>query len=222
MFLALKVRKICKVVIIDDHPVFLTVMGELLHNNSEFSVVGLARSGQEGLELCSRTPSDLVLLDMMMPGMSGLELIAGLRRQNPEVLLLVISGLMTKELIHMAIAAGANGYFSKSKSVEELFHAIRSVAEGNTEMTPDEADALRWAVRQRKAHKAISPNDLRLLRLYADDLPIKEIAQRTGHTTSSIYKALKRIRLQLDVRTDWGLRSAAERFGLTAQKEMQE
>jgi DNA-binding NarL/FixJ family response regulator len=216
------VRKICKVVIVDDHPVFLTVLGELLQNNLEFSVVGRARNGEEGLEVCARTQPDLVLLDMMMPGMSGLELIAGLRRQLPKVLLLAVSGLMTKELIHMAIAAGANGYFSKSRSIEELFQTLRALVDGNAEMTPDEAGALRWAVRERQMHKAISANDLRLLRLYSDDLPIKQIALETGRTASSVYKALKRIRQQLNVKTDWDLRLAAKRFGLAGYKETQE
>jgi DNA-binding NarL/FixJ family response regulator len=216
------VQKKCKIVIVDDHPVFLTVLGELLRDRLDFSVVGMARNGQDGLEICAQAQPDLVLLDMMMPGMSGLELISILKRQNPGVLVLAISGMMTKELIHMAFMAGANGYFSKSRSIEELFQTLRALSEGRAEMTQEEAGALRWAVRERRLRNDITPRDLQLLRLFSDDLPIKEIALRTGRTASSIYKAFKRIRLRLDVKTDWDLRIAAKGFGLAGCKEMPE
>jgi DNA-binding NarL/FixJ family response regulator len=215
-------KKKCKIVIIDDHPVFLSVLGELLKQQLGFLVVGLSRSGEEGLEICGRTKPDLVLVDMMMPGMSGLEVIKFLRKQDPDVLLLAISGLITKELICSAFMAGVSGYFSKSRSTEELLDKLRAMSEGDTEMTLEEAEALRWAVRERRLRSDISMKDLQLLRLYSDDLPIKEIAQRTGRTVSSTYKAFRRIRQQLDAKTDWDLRLIARRFGLAAYKEIPE
>jgi two-component system, NarL family, response regulator LiaR len=213
------VKKNCKVVIVDDHPVFVTLLGDLLRNKLDFSVVGLAQSGQEGLEVCAKTRPDLVLIDMMMPGLSGLELIKLLRRQNPKVMLLAISGLVTKDLIHTALMAGANAYFSKSRSIDELLHKLRAMSEGRAEMTPEEADALRWAVRERRLRTQISTRDLQLLRLFSDELPVKEIAVRTGRTPSAVYKAFKRIRQRLDTRTDGDLRLAAKGLGLLGSKE---
>jgi len=213
------VQKKRKIVIIDDHPVFLTLLGDLLRHKLDFSVVGFAHSGQEGLKVCAKTKPDLVMVDMMMPGMSGLELIKSLRRENPKVLLLAISGIVTKELIHMAFMAGANRYFSKARSIEELLHTLRAMSEGRTEMTPEEADALRWAVRERRLRSEISSRDLELLRLFSDELPVKEIAVKTGRTASGVYKAFRRIRQRLDTKTDRDLRLAAQRFGLEGSTE---
>lgn len=208
-----------KIVIIDDHPVFLSLLGDLLRHKLDFSVVGFASSGQEGLKVCAKTKPDLVMVDMMMPGMSGLELIKSLRRENPKVLLLAISGIVTKELIHMAFMAGANRYFSKARSIEELLHTLQAMSEGRTEMTPEEADALRWAVRERRLRSEISNKDLELLRLFSDELPVKEIALKTGRTASGVYKAFRRIRQRLDTKTDRDLRLAARRFGLEGSTE---
>ena len=218
-FFVIQVQKKRKIVIIDDHPVFLSLLGDLLRHKLDFSVVGFASSGQEGLKVCAKTKPDLVMVDMMMPGMSGLELIKSLRRENPKVLLLAISGIVTKELIHMAFMAGANRYFSKARSIEELLHTLQAMSEGRTEMTPEEADALRWAVRERRLRSEISNKDLELLRLFSDELPVKEIALKTGRTASGVYKAFRRIRQRLDTKTDRDLRLAARRFGLEGSTE---
>ncbi len=212
-------KKKYKVVIVDDHPVFVTLLGDLLHQRLGFAIVGLAQNGQEGLEICRTSQPDLVLVDMMMPGMCGLELIKLLRRQNPKAKLLAISGLVTMELIHMAFTAGANAYFSKSRSVDELLQRLKAMSEGRVEISPEEADALRWAVRRRKLRTEISITDLQLLRLFTDELPVKEIAERTGRTPSAVYKAFKRIRQRLETKTDWELRLAAKGLGLLGPKE---
>jgi DNA-binding NarL/FixJ family response regulator len=208
------VQKKCKIAIIDDHPMFTTLLGELLKDKLDIEVVGVASSGKEGLEMCTLTKPDLVLIDMMMPGMSGLELIKFLRRQNPKIMLLAVSGYVEKDLINMALVAGANGYFSKSRSIDELLHKLNEMSEGRIETSPEEADALRWAARERRLRSEISTNDLQLLRLFLDELPVKEIAVLTGRTTSGVYKAFKRIKKRLDIKTDRDLREAAKGFGL--------
>ena len=214
-----EVQKKCKVVIVDDHPVYMTLLGDLLKRRLGFSVVGMAQSGQDGLEICRKTEPDLVLIDMMMPEMSGLELIKHLRRQTPRVMLLAVSGSVTRELIHMAFVAGANAYFSKSRSIEELLGKLEALSKGRSEMTPEEADALRWALRERRLRTEISTRDLQLLRLFSDEVPVKEIALRTGRTPSAVYKAFKRIRQRLDAKTDRELRVAAKGLGLVGSKE---
>lgn len=203
-----------KIVIIDDHPVFVTLLVDLLQNKLGFVVAGFAHGGPEGLRVCAKERPELVMIEMMMPGMSGLELIKALRRGNPRIVVLAMSGVVTKELIHMAFMAGANRYFSKARSIEELLHTLQAMSEGRAEMTPEEADALRWAVRERRLRSDISSRDLELLRLFSDELPVKEIAERTGRTASGVYKALKRIRQRLDTKTDRDLRQASKRFGL--------
>jgi DNA-binding NarL/FixJ family response regulator len=214
------VQKKCKLVIVDDHPMFLTLLGELLQNKLDIEVVGVAHSGEEGLEVCTRTQPDLVLIDMLMPGMSGLELIKILRKRSSKIMLLAISGYVTKDLINMALIAGANGYFSKSKSIEELLQKLQEMSEGRSEMTPEEAEAVRSAMRERRLRREISTNDLQLLRLFLEELPVKEIAVLTGRTSSGVYKALKRIKKRLEIKTDGELREAAKGLGLVSSKGM--
>lgn len=213
------VQKKCKIVIVDDHPVFVTLLADLLRQEFGFPVVGLAQSGREGLEICRATQPDLVLADMMMPGMSGLELIKLLRRQNPDITLLAISGQATNALIHMAFVAGANGYLSKSWSIDELLRRLHATTEGKAEMTGEEADALRWAVRERKLRSEMSNGDLQLLQLFSDEVPVKEIALRTGRTSSSVYRAFERIRQRFDTKTDRELRDVAMGLGLFGSME---
>jgi DNA-binding NarL/FixJ family response regulator len=193
---------------------FQTLLGELLKDKLDVEVVGVASSGKEGLEMCTRTKPDLVLIDMMMPGMSGLELIKFLRHRDPNIMLLALSGYGEKDLIHTALVAGANGYFSKSRSIDELLQKLTEMTEGRIEPSQEEADALRWAARERRIRSEISTNDLQLLRLFLDELPVKEIAVLTGRTTSGVYKAFKRIKKRLDIKTDRDLREAAKGFGL--------
>ncbi|HEY1849196.1 MAG TPA: response regulator transcription factor [Opitutaceae bacterium] len=214
-----EVQKKCKIVIVDDHPVYVTLLGDLLGQRLGFAVVGSAQNGQDGLEICRKARPDLVMVDMLMPEMSGLELIKHLRRERPDVLLLAVSGMVTRELIHMAFVAGANAYFSKSRSIEELLGKLDAMSKGRSEMTPEEADALRWALRERRLRAEISTKDLQLLRLFSDEVPVKKIAVRTGRTPSAVYKAFKRIMQRLDAKTNRELRVAARGLGLLGSKE---
>ncbi len=207
------------VVIIDDHPLFLTVLGDLLSQTPGFSVVGMARTGQEGLDLCERTQPEIVLLDMMMPGMSGLELLTKLRQRSRESLLLPFSGLATEQIMHMAILAGANGYISKSESIEEFIRILRAICDGKAALSVNEASALRSVVRDRLTHKSISLEDLEILRLFSGDVPVKDIAAQTGRTGSAVYKALQRTKRHFDAKSNADLRAVAQRLGLGACKE---
>ena len=206
--------KPAKVAIIDDHPVLSSVLAELLSREPDFLVVGTAASGTEGLELCARTQPSLVLLDMVMPGTSGLEVIARLRQQNPDATVLAFSGMDSKELANMAFLAGAHNYVSKSSSIEDLLRSLRATRDGRVDTTPEMATALRWAVLERRTHQTLSTGDMEILRLYVENKSVKEVADQVGHTSSAVYKVLKKIRDRLDVKTFWELRLSAERLGL--------
>jgi DNA-binding NarL/FixJ family response regulator len=119
----------------------------------------------------------------------------------------------------MAFVAGANGYLSKSWSIDELLRRLHATTEGKAEMTGEEADALRWAVRERKLRSEMSNGDLQLLQLFSDEVPVKEIALRTGRTSSSVYRAFERIRQRFDTKTDRELRDVAMGLGLFGSME---
>ena len=206
--------KPAKVAIIDDHPVLSSVLAEILSREPDFRVVGTAASGTEGLELCARTQPSLVLLDMVMPGTSGLEVITRLRQQNPDAAVLAFSGMYSKELANMAFLAGAHNYVSKSSSIEDLLRSLRAVRDGRVDTTPEMAAALRWSVLERRIHKTLSTGDMEILQLYVQNKSVKEVACQVGHTSSAVYKVLKKLRNRLAVKTFWELRLSAEPFGL--------
>ncbi|MBI5769922.1 MAG: response regulator transcription factor [Verrucomicrobia bacterium] len=208
-----------KVVIIDDHPLFTNVLKDVLAEDSEYAVVGVAQRADDALEVCAKTEPNLVLVDIMMPGVSGLELLVRLREVHRDTLLVAVSGLTTKEAIHMALSMGANAFIPKTTSIEELLRALKSLRAGKAELTPEEAAALRWAVREQRAWKTVQSADVEVLRLFSQGKPVKEIADQTGRTPSAIYKTLHKNKRRFEVRTDWELRLAAMRLGLTECRE---
>ncbi len=209
----------CRIVLVDDHPLFLTVFKDVVIQTGEYEVVGVATNGQDAIELCARTKPDLVLLDMMLPGISGLELIGVLRSRVPGATLVALSGLVTKEVIHLAILAGANSYIPKSVSVEELLGILQSLRKGRAGLSIDEAEALRWAVRERRIQKEVSPDELEVLRLFARSVPVKEIAVQTQRTESAVYKMLQKNKRRFALKNNWELLQYAERLGLAGCRE---
>lgn len=190
------------------------MLKEVLGQSGDFTVVGIAHGGLEGLELCVQTKPDMVLVDVMLPGMSGLEIVSRLRQLDSHVLLVAISGLTTKEAIHTVLSMGASAFVPKSIPTEELLLILQSVVTGTVQMRSEEAEALRWAVRNQRAYKAIMPDDVAVLRLFAQGITVKEIAIKMGLTESSIYKTLRKNKQRLGATSDWDLRLAAQRLGL--------
>ncbi len=212
-------KRPCRLIIVDDHPLFTTVLKDVLNQSEDFTVIGVARGGQEGLELCIQTKPELVLLDLMMPGMSGLELLVRLQQLDSQALLVAISGLTTKEAIHMALSMGACAFVSKSTSIEELLSTLQALRTGAARLSQQEAEALRWAVREQRANKTILPEDLEVLRLFAQGITVKEIADTMGKSSSAIYKTLRKNKRRFEVTSDWDLRLAAMRLGLAECRE---
>jgi NarL family two-component system response regulator LiaR len=207
---------ICKVAIIDDHPLFLTILKDILNQTGEYEVIGVATNGKAALELCQQSRPDVVFVDLMLPGISGLELITVLRRELPEAKLVAFSGLETKEAVHLAIIAGAQSYISKSISVDEFLQKLQALPKGQAKLSLAEAETLRWVVRERRIYKEIGAEELEVLRLFAHAMSVKEIADRTQLSDSAVYKILQKNKRRFDLRSYWDLRLFTERLGLAA------
>jgi two-component system invasion response regulator UvrY len=118
-----------KVLLVDDHPVVRDGYRRLLENSADIRVIAEAGSGEEACELYAKQGADVVVLDLNMPGIGGLETIRRLRARDPEVRILVFSMHDNKVMIERALAAGAAGYLSKSSVAAQMIDAIHSVAE---------------------------------------------------------------------------------------------
>ena len=125
-----------RVLIADDHPVVRSGLRALMETEPGMEVVGEAADGEEAIEKTSQLQPDVVLLDLMMPKVNGVEAIEGIRHRSPDVRLLVLTSFAQDEFLFPAIKAGALGYLLKDSSPEELLEAIRRVNEGESSLHP--------------------------------------------------------------------------------------
>ena len=150
-----------KVLIADDHPVVRQGLRQMLAVESDLTVVGEARNGQEVVELSRKVPWEVAVLDYNMPGKNGLELIKELRQRYPGRAVLILSMYPEDRYAVRALKAGAAGYLTKESAPDELVSAIRKVAGGGRYVTPDagrEAGArARGQPRQAAARDAVGP-----------------------------------------------------------------
>jgi two-component system NarL family response regulator len=162
-----------RVLVIDDHPVVRRGLHSMLDGESGITVVGLASSGKEGLQLAEKLNPDVVLLDLRMPGMGGVEVIAALRTSNPESKILVLTNYQLDEDIFNALDAGALGYLLKSSSQEDVVEALRAVNKGKRRVPAELAQRLA----ERVGRSSLSARELEVLQLVALGHTNKEIAQ---------------------------------------------
>ena len=208
-----------KVFVVEDHEMVATVFVELLTRSTEFEVVGTARDGAAAATQIALLRPDIVLLDLLMPGSGGLELMTVLQRERSAPKIVVCSGVDTDQAHEAAIALGALAFVAKSASVEELLETLRDVAANRVRLTPRMAESLRQLVRSRDTQKPLCAQDLAVLRQLATDHTPKEIAAATGLTVSGVYKIRRRICARTGASRGRDFRSAAARLGLIDTSE---
>jgi two-component system NarL family response regulator len=163
-----------QVLVVDDHPVVRQGLQSMLDGESGVRVVGMASSGEEGLLLAQRLNPDVVLLDLRMPDMGGVEVIVALRASKFESKVLVLTNYQLDEDIFKALEAGALGYLLKSASQEEVIDAIRAVSQGKRRIPP----ALAMRLTERLGRSSLSTREQEVLELVAEGLTNKEIARK--------------------------------------------
>lgn len=163
-----------KIMIVDDHAVLREGIHYLCLTASDLTLVGEAANGEDALELCYRLQPDLVLLDLMMPGMDGIATTKAIRKQCPEVKILILTCFTTEDLVHQAIEAGANSYILKDASTEEIINAIRLTYHGLSIMSPDVTEILAAIP---PSDMILTPRQLQVLKLMAQGLNNNQIGK---------------------------------------------
>ena len=125
-----------KVLIVDDHTVVRDGLGIMLEREKDFHVVGQAKNGLEAVEMARDRRPEVILMDLRMPELDGVEAMWRIRSEDPQVNFIVLTTFDTDEYIFDAIEAGAKGYLLKDASREELFHAVRAVNQGESLIQP--------------------------------------------------------------------------------------
>jgi len=174
------------ILIADDHE--LTGMGirQFLANQSDVEVVGMAVDGAMAVDLASELRPDIVLMDLVMPELDGVEATRRITAQLPGVRVLVLTSFSDRERILDAIDAGAVGYLLKDAPPDDLLRGIRAVARGESPLSPKAAQALLAARKERVEAQDLSPRETEVLILVANGLANKQIARELGISQKTV------------------------------------
>jgi two-component system NarL family response regulator len=186
---------VIRVLIADDHPVVCLGLLGIINGQPDMLVVGQARSGTQAVALARKHSPDVILMDLRMPEMSGVEAIAAIRAERPESAVIVLTTYQGDEDIRKAIAAGAQAYLVKGMSHLKLLDAIRSVHAGNQYFPR----SIRNSVPGKLNKSALSPRELDILRLIVKGLSNQEIAEALSITRGTVKWHVNIILRRLDV-----------------------
>lgn len=172
-----------RVLIVDDHPVVRQGVRSLLVNHSDIQVVAEAESAASLFATLNGNPPDVILLDVRMPGPSGIEITQRLKRERPSIKVIILTTYEDDEILFGALRAGADGYLLKSTSPEILASSIRSVARGERLMSPGLVDKMMrqfqdLAAQKVRADSGLTDHELQVLQLVAGGATNKEIADK--------------------------------------------
>jgi NarL family two-component system response regulator LiaR len=176
------------VLLVDDHAVVRSGLAAFLLAYDDLELVGEASSGQEALKLCESNQPDVILMDLVMPGMDGAEATGLIRQQCPQVQVIALTSFKEQDLVEGAIKAGAISYLLKDVSADELAEAIRAAAEGTPTLAPEAAQVLIRATRkpERKPGIDLTDREREVLSLMIDGMNNKQIAQELVVSVSTI------------------------------------
>ena len=177
-----------RVLIVDDHAVVRNGLRFFLLAAEGLELVGEAASGEEALTQCARLQPDVVLMDLMMPGMGGVSAIRALREQNPDTRVIALTSFEEEDLVQKALSAGASGYLLKNVAAEDLAKAIRAARVGQSTLSPEVTQMLVNAINQPRpnAHFDLTPRELEVLGLMVKGQSNAEIAQSLTVSLSTV------------------------------------
>ncbi len=210
-----------RVLLADDHRMFAAGLAALLDKEPEFEVVATVEDGREAVRSALELEPQVVVMDLSMPGLSGIEATRQIATERPGVKVVCLSMHRERQYLAAALEAGAHGYVLKDNAPEVLASALRTVAGGGTYLCPEMASA---AVDEYRAslvgHKpAIEPvlsvREREILQLVAESLTSSEIAARLFVSERTIATHRRHISEKLDIHSVAGLTKYAIRHGLT-------
>jgi DNA-binding NarL/FixJ family response regulator len=190
---------VIRVLIADDHPIVRNGLRGAFANEPDIEVIGEARNGREAVDRAARDGADVVLMDLRMPELDGVQAIAALRDAAPAVRVLVLTTFDSETDVLPAIEAGATGYLLKDATPEELVRAVRAAHRGESVLSPSVAGRLMGQLRK-PARQPLSNRELEVLRLVADGASNRVAAKRLFISEASIKTHLLHIYGKLGVR----------------------
>jgi DNA-binding NarL/FixJ family response regulator len=203
-----------KIVLVDDHQILRVSLARLLDAEADLEVVGTAGGGAEALRIVDEQRPDVVLMDLSMPGMDGVEATRRLAGSAHPPKVVVLTSFSDRERILDALDAGAIGYLLKDAEPEDLLRGVRAAARGDWPLDPRAARLLLGEIGGRPTGPRLSDREREVLTLVVDGLPNKLIARRLGISERTVKAHLTRIFEQLGVSDRTQAALWAERHGL--------
>jgi NarL family two-component system response regulator LiaR len=210
-----------RVLIVDDHRMVRNGLRDFLGGEPDIAVVGEAETGEEAIARAAELAPDVVLLDLLMPGMGGIAAIGILRKAHPQMKILALTSFADDEQVFPALENGANGYLLKDVDPDELAGAIRAVRRGESPLDPEVAKRLLTRFRRgpaapapKAAHEALTERERDVLRLLTQGKSNKEIASELFIGDRTVKSHLSAIFQKLNVEDRTQAALYAVRHGL--------
>ena len=211
-----------RVLITDDHGVVRQGLRMFLSLDPDIEVVGEAENGQEAVAMARELEPDVVLMDLLMPVMDGIEATRAIRSEMSDVEVIALTSVLEYTSVTGAVRAGAIGYLLKDTDAEELHRAIREAAEGRVQLAPEAAARLMREIRSPESPEALTERETEVLRLLARGKANKEIASDLFVEEKTVKVHVSSILRKLGVRSRTQAALHAVRTGLVSVEELGE
>ena len=191
---------------IDDHAIFRQGVKQILQQYDRQVKIGEAATAEAALQLVRESRWDIVILDLSLPDRSGLQLLGDLKREQPDLPVLVLSMHAEDEYAMRALRSGASGYVTKESAPEELIAAVQKIMRGGRYMTPALAEKIAFAyaspATQEKPHQTLSERELEILQLIGAGKSLKEIAAMLSLSVKSVSTYRSRVLEKMTMSTN--------------------
>ena len=204
-----------RLLIADDHAVVRTGLTQLLSAVDDIELVGAATDGEQAVALCAELAPDVVLMDLEMPALDGIEATRRIKEAQPEVAVVILTSFADRERILRALDAGAAGYLLKDAEPDELTRAVHAAARGDAPLDPRAGRALLSARTALSPADSLSDREREVLAMVAEGLPNKLIARELGISEKTVKAHLTNVFRRIDVTDRTQAALWAERNGLT-------
>jgi DNA-binding NarL/FixJ family response regulator len=202
-------RNSVRILIVDDHPIVRGMVRVACDGRDSLSVVGEAGNGEEALRLASELRPDVVVLDLILPGLSGLEVAGRLALEDGGARILILTATDDKAAVFEALRLGVNGYVEKSATVDEIADAIEAVGRGELVFSKELerraqvqlGEFARGARETARALARLTPREREVLALLAEGLSTRQIANRLKLSARTVESHIGRVYEKLNVRT---------------------
>jgi DNA-binding NarL/FixJ family response regulator len=197
-----------RVLIADDHAIVREGLKQIVADTPDIIVAGEAKDGHEALDMISKNNYDVVLLDISMPGISGLDVLKQLRSQKPQLRILMLSIYPEEQYAVRTLKAGASGYLTKESAPDELVAAIRKVSQGGNYVSHSLGEKLVANLRRddsKQPHEALSDREFQVMRMIASGKKGKEIAEELLLSVKTVSTYRRRVLDKLGIKNNSAL-----------------